>query len=332
MLTLTALEAGGVIGPLSDYPSLDMRVEITLYDDGLFWMDYYNKGQQSDSIGAWEQTKNGYELYLDSGATWSLTLGSHGYYALPAGNVNMLFQASGAAGSAGQSAVDPALAPANIAAFSAPFKGDADDHVDAVDYVVSLLDNTTVAWEDDAPVSDTIGCARFVVNGGSPIQIIYGRSDGVVPAYTCRVEYAARDSLSARVKKCMDDTWMHVPALAAMLIDANYDEKAFLNRLYSFDTDKQNAAMEQALRQAFAGGAATVDYFGYKLTAMDETATHTMWLVLHRTAGGSVVPQLTARISAPSAAPPGRRTSARSAAPNTTRTTSRISAQNAATS
>ena len=109
VLTLTALEAGGVIGPLSDYPSLDMRVEITLYDDGLFWMDYYNKGQQSDSIGAWEQTKNGYELYLDSGATWSLTLGSHGYYALPAGNVNMLFQASGAAGSAGQSAVDPAL-------------------------------------------------------------------------------------------------------------------------------------------------------------------------------------------------------------------------------
>ena len=136
VLTLAALESGGTIGKLSDFPTLDMRIEITLYEDGLFWMDFYNKGEESNSMGLWEQTRSGFELYPDGGKTWSLVKESHGYYALEGDSVNMLFEAKAVSASASQAArVDANLAPANIAMFTAPFAGDADDHVNAADYV-----------------------------------------------------------------------------------------------------------------------------------------------------------------------------------------------------
>ena len=117
---------------------------------------------------------------------------------------------------------------------------------------------------------------------------------------------------------------MYMPALAAMFVDANFNETAFLNRLNGFNTQTQDAALQAALKQALGveKSAATADYFGYKLTAMDQGDGH-IWLVLHNTAGSGALPQLTAtpkptRTPKPTATPKPTRTPRPTATPKPT--------------
>ncbi|MBQ8954945.1 MAG: hypothetical protein IJ048_12610, partial [Clostridia bacterium] len=100
VFTLDALETGGTVSRLADYPSLDVSEEITLYDDGMFWVDYRFNGEETNSMGTWQEKKNSFALYLDNGSTWTLTLDASGYYILPGNGLNMLFLRENAASAA----------------------------------------------------------------------------------------------------------------------------------------------------------------------------------------------------------------------------------------
>ena len=118
VFTLDALETGGAVSRLVDYPSLDVREEITLYDDGMFWVDYRFNGEETNSMGTWRETKTGFVLELDNGSTWTLTLDKSGYYILPGSGLNMLFVREDATTTAATADWDLTMAPAAVARLS----------------------------------------------------------------------------------------------------------------------------------------------------------------------------------------------------------------------
>ena len=322
VFTLDALETGGAVSRLVDYPSLDVREEITLYDDGMFWVDYRFNGEETNSMGTWRETKTGFVLELDNGSTWTLTLDKSGYYILPGSGLNMLFVREDATTTAATADWDLTMAPAAVARLTAPFKGVIDEHADAIDYVSGLLNGVTIDWMDDVKVSSAFNCARFVFNDAAEVHIVYDAVDGSVLAYACKLAYSARDSVETRLRNWQTGNWMRIPALAAMVIDSDYDETAFLQKLYSYDWDEETAAYQTALRQTFQRGAAATDYFGYQLTLMDESdgGANSVWMVLHNPAGGgAMLPQLTATPK-PTATLKPTRTPKPTATPRPTRT------------